>query len=123
MTAGLERENAPCRLAPASSRSSLCWSPHSHSSPPDPLADQDAHRQLGFLNAGLSRIGHSTLYHRAFHDITQGNNTVTLLSGKGLKGYRARSGWDPVTGWGSPNAQVLVPLLGREVHRGDGQGL
>ena len=27
--------------------------------------------------------------------------------------YRARPGWDPVTGWGSPNAQVLVPLLAR----------
>jgi hypothetical protein len=23
------------------------------------------------------------------------------------------AGWDPVTGWGSPNAQVLVPLLAR----------
>ena len=87
------------------------------------LADQNAHRQLGFLNVGLYRIGHSKLYHRAFHDITQGNNTVTLLSGRDLNGYRARPGWDPVTGWGSPNAQVLVPLLGREVHPGDGHGL
>lgn len=26
-------------------------------------------------------------------------------------GYRAAQGWDPVTGWGSPNAHVLVPLL------------
>ncbi len=26
-------------------------------------------------------------------------------------GYRAAPGWDPVTDWGSPNAQVLVPLL------------
>ena len=26
-------------------------------------------------------------------------------------GYRARLGWDPVTGWGSQNAQVLMPLL------------
>ena len=87
------------------------------------LADQDAHRQLGFLNAGLYRIGHSALYHRAFHDVTHGNNTVTLLSGKNIDGYRARPGWDPVTGWGSPNAQVLVPLLGKEVRPGDGQGL
>ncbi len=23
----------------------------------------------------------------------------------------SRSGWDPVTGWGSPNAQALIPLL------------
>jgi hypothetical protein len=25
--------------------------------------------------------------------------------------YHAGPGWDPVTGWGSPNAQVLIPLL------------
>jgi subtilase family serine protease len=87
------------------------------------LADQDAHRQLGFLNAGLYRIGHGPQYHRAFHDITQGNNAVTLPSGKNLDGYPARPGWDPVTGWGSPNAQVLVPLLGKEVRPHDGRGL
>jgi hypothetical protein len=61
--------------------------------------------------------------HRAFHDITHGNNTVTLPSGKNIDGFRARPGWDPATGWGSPNAQVLVPLLGKEVQPGDGQGL
>lgn len=87
------------------------------------LADQDARRQLGFLNDGLYRIGHSSRYHRAFHDITSGANTVTLPSGTQINGYRTRRGWDPVTGWGSPNAQVLVPLLGQEVHPGDGRGL
>jgi subtilase family serine protease len=87
------------------------------------LADQDAHRQLGFLNAGLYRIGHGPQYHRAFHDITNGNNTITLPSGKNVVGYTARPGWDAASGWGSPNAQVLVPLLGKEVRPGDGQGL
>ena len=87
------------------------------------LADQDAHRQLGFLNEGLYRIGRSARYHDAFHDIIHGNNTVTLPSGKRINGYRARPGWDPVTGWGSPNAQVLVPLLGKEVGPDDGRGL
>jgi hypothetical protein len=29
----------------------------------------------------------------------------------GPAGYGASPGWDPVTGGGSPNAQVLVPLL------------
>jgi hypothetical protein len=28
-----------------------------------------------------------------------------------LGGYQAGPGWDPATGWGSPDAQVLVPLL------------
>ena len=48
-------------------------------------------------------------YHRAFHDITTGNNTVTYPGGA-VTGYRAGPGWDPVTGWGTPDAQVLVPL-------------
>lgn len=87
------------------------------------LADQAAHRQLGFLNDALYRIGHSAQYGKAFHDVTHGNNTVTLPSGKKITGYSAGPGWDAVTGWGSPNAQVLVPLLGKEVQPNDGQGL
>ncbi len=87
------------------------------------LADQDAHRSLGFINAGLYRIGASSQYHRAFHDVTTGSNSVVLPSGAKLAGYHAGPGWDPVSGWGSPDAQLLVPLLGREVHAGDGAGL
>jgi hypothetical protein len=30
-----------------------------------------------------------------------------------ITGYQASPGWDPVTGWGSPDAQVLIPLLAR----------
>jgi hypothetical protein len=48
----------------------------------------------------------------AFHDITKGNNTI-FLAGKQVKGYQAGPGWDPVTGWGTPVASVLVPLLAR----------
>jgi hypothetical protein len=39
-------------------------------------------------------------------------NTVTSAT-QTITGYQAGPGWDPVTGWGSPNAQVLVPLLAR----------
>jgi len=28
-----------------------------------------------------------------------------------MVGYQAGPGWDPVTGWGSPDVPVLVPLL------------
>jgi hypothetical protein len=42
--------------------------------------------------------------------VTTGNNTMTF-GGVTVTGYQASPGWDPVTGWGSPNAQVLVPLL------------
>jgi len=74
------------------------------------LADQYAGHALGFITPVIYRIGDSPAYHRAFHDITSGGNTVTY-SKVTVTGYRAAPGWDPVTGWGSPNAQVLVPLM------------
>ena len=66
------------------------------------LADEYAHKDLGFVNPALYEIGDSSSYHKAFHDITTGFN-----------GYEATPGWDPVTGWGSPNAHMLIPLLAR----------
>jgi subtilase family serine protease len=78
------------------------------------LADQYAGRHLGFVNPAVYQIGHSDHYHQAFHDVTSGTNTVQLPT-QTITGYPAASGWDPVTGWGSPNAQVLVPLLARYV--------
>ena len=76
------------------------------------LADQYAGRHLGFVNPALYRIGRSAYYHQAFHDVTTGTNTMTFPT-QTITGYQAAPGWDPVTGWGSPNAQVLVPLLAR----------
>ncbi len=66
------------------------------------LADQYAHRDLGFVNPAIYAIARSSSYHNAFHDVTTGFN-----------GYQAARGWDPVTGWGTPNAQALIPLLAR----------
>jgi subtilase family serine protease len=80
------------------------------------LADQYAGRHLGFINPAIYRIGRSARYHRAFHDVTKGNNTVKSGSVT-VKGFDATRGWDPVTGWGSPDAQVLIPLLARDVAR------
>jgi subtilase family serine protease len=76
------------------------------------LADQYAGRELGFVNPAIYRIGRSASYHDAFHDITTGNNTPTFPDHT-TNGYTAAPGWDPVTGWGSPNAQTLIPLLAR----------
>ena len=76
------------------------------------LADQEAGHPLGFVNPAIYRIARGPLYHKAFHDITTGNNTV-VLNGVTVTGYQAGPGWDPVTGWGSPDAQVLIPLLAR----------
>ncbi len=78
------------------------------------LADQYAGRQLGFVNPALYRIGRSANYHQAFHDVTTDSNTVNLPT-RTITGYQAAAGWDPVTGWGSPNAQALVPLLARDL--------
>jgi subtilase family serine protease len=76
------------------------------------LADQYAGRHLGFVNPAVYRIGRSASYHQAFHDITTGNNTVRFPR-ETVSGYQASPGWDPVTGWGSPNARALIPLLAR----------
>jgi subtilase family serine protease len=86
------------------------------------LADQYAGHSLGFVNSAIYRIGRSSLYRKAFHDVTAGDNTVRFPP-KTITGYRASSGWDPVTGWGSPNAAVLVPLLARDVNPNDANGL
>jgi subtilase family serine protease len=77
------------------------------------LADQEAGHPLGFVNSAIYRIARGPLYHKAFHDITTGNNTATV-NGATITGYRAGPGWDPVTGWGTPDAQVLIPLLARK---------
>jgi subtilase family serine protease len=76
------------------------------------LADQEAGHPLGFVNPAIYRIARGPMYHKAFHDITTGNNTATY-NGITITGYQAGPGWDPVTGWGTPDAQVLVPLLAR----------
>jgi len=75
------------------------------------LADQDARHDLGFVNSAIYRIARSSSYQEAFHDITTGSTIQTLPYPAGTAGYQAGPGWDPATGWGSPDAQVLVPLL------------
>jgi subtilase family serine protease len=76
------------------------------------LANQRAGHDLGFVNPAIYRIGRGAAYHSTFHDITTGSNTV-IISSTTIAGYSAGPGWDPVTGWGTPNASVLVPLLAR----------
>ncbi len=74
------------------------------------IADQMAGHPLGFINPGLYKVGTSNAYTQVFHDITVGDNSVDDPNVKG-KGYGAVPGWDPVTGLGSPNAEVLLPAL------------
>ena len=77
------------------------------------LADQYAQRNLGFVNPAIYQIARGSQYHQAFHDVTTGNSNTAEFPPTTITGYRAGPGWDPVTGWGSPDAQVLVPLLAR----------
>ncbi|MGA8459738.1 MAG: hypothetical protein WB800_30360, partial [Streptosporangiaceae bacterium] len=81
------------------------------------LADQDAGQHLGFVNPAIYAIARSPAYHRAFHDVVTGDNSVFWPTGL-FTGYQAGPGWDPVTGWGSPNAHILVPLLAHAAHQG-----
>jgi kumamolisin len=53
----------------------------------------------GFLNLVLYN---DTSAQRTFNDITVGNNGS----------YQAGPGWDPCTGWGSPNGDRLLQILG-----------
>jgi subtilase family serine protease len=81
------------------------------------LADQYAGHRLGFVNPAVYQIARSLQYHQAFHDITAGKSNTAEFPDGTIIGYRAAPGWDPVTGWGSPNAQVLVPLLASDAGR------
>jgi subtilase family serine protease len=56
---------------------------------------------LGFLNPALYKIGLGTSYDSDFHDITSGSNG----------GFTAVTGYDLVTGWGSPNGPNLIDAL------------
>ena len=56
---------------------------------------------LGFINITLYAIGVSSNYSAYFHDITSGRN------GK----YPAETGYDLVTGWGSPNGSALINAI------------
>ena len=81
------------------------------------IADQVAGRPLGYINPALYKIGASSQYPNAFHDVTEGNNDYNG-HGVNIRGYSATTGWDPVTGLGTPNAANLIPLLVQEIKAG-----
>jgi kumamolisin len=57
----------------------------------------------GLINTALYKAQSAN----GFNDIVGGNNSCD-----GVVGYLAVKGWDPVTGWGSPNGTILEKLLG-----------
>ena len=69
---------------------------------------------VGFINPLLYSIGESSSYNRDFYDITSGNNGTTLDLASApiiFAGFNAVSGYDLVTGWGSPTGQNLIDAL------------
>jgi subtilase family serine protease len=71
-------------------------------------ADQLGGHRMGNINPALYSIAQAKKhYAAALHDITIGNNDVAEIGG----GFNAGTGWDPVTGLGTPNAAGLLPLL------------
>merc|ERR1712176_1598004 len=60
-------------------------------------------RSLGYLNPLIYKVlGPGG----AFNDITSGSNP-----GCGTSGFHAAPGWDPVTGFGTPNYEKIVALV------------
>ena len=61
----------------------------------------DGYSTIGFINPYLYAFGLSSSFGKDFHDITSGK------SGS----HSAMTGYDLVTGWGSPNGQGLINAL------------
>lgn len=71
------------------------------------MADQIAGRDLGFINPALYAIADNPATYAAdFHDVTVGSNQTSSIPG-----YSASTGWDAVTGLGTPDAAHLIPDL------------
>jgi len=68
---------------------------------------------LGAINPALYALARDPVaYARDFYDVTTGNNAAD----PDIAGYPATSGWDPVTGLGTPNAANLLPDLAAAAH-------
>jgi subtilase family serine protease len=82
-------------------------------------ATAGANPTLGFLNPTIYGIGQDANYGSVFHDITVGNNetstkcTVGTLGclPDGDVGFDATTGFDLVSGWGSPNGPTVFDAL------------
>jgi subtilase family serine protease len=71
------------------------------------IADQIAHHGLGQINPTLYNLAAGPNYATDFYDVTTGKNQTN----PSIQGYPATTGWDPVTGLGTPNAATLIPAL------------
>jgi subtilase family serine protease len=71
------------------------------------IADQMAGHDLGYINPALYQIANNPgQYASDFYDVTKNCNQQSSIPG-----YCASTGWDAVTGLGTPNAANLLPDL------------
>lgn len=89
------------------------------------IADQKAHRSLGFVNTALYLFSFfPSSYSLTFNDVTQGNNSVALFDVNNnevdIDGFNATKGWDATTGLGTPKADAVVNFLSKFVLSDDG---
>jgi hypothetical protein len=69
---------------------------------------------LGLINPALYTIGANPARYAAdFFDVASGN---TNQADPSVAGYASTTGWDAVTGLGTPNAANLVPDLVAAAH-------
>jgi hypothetical protein len=67
---------------------------------------------IGFLNPLVYTIGQGSGYDTAFHDITSGSNPSGSSVSPGFTGlFTAMTGFDMVTGWGTPNGEGMITAL------------
>lgn len=94
------------------------------------LAAQKGNHRLGAINGALYEIAKSDEdYSRAFHDITVGDNSCSVVAcatspttGVFVQGFSAKPGWDAASGLGSPKAANLIDLLLEEGGQGQQGG-
>jgi subtilase family serine protease len=77
--------------------------------------EMNGHHPLGYINPALYAVASNPAEYAAdFYDVTTGNNQAN----PSIPGYPATTGWDPVTGLGTPNAAHLLPDLITAVNSG-----
>jgi len=76
------------------------------------IADQKNGGGLGLINPALYKVANGPNYANDFFDVITGNNTAD----PSVPGYPATTGWDPITGLGTPNAANLIPDLVAAAH-------
>jgi subtilase family serine protease len=67
----------------------------------------DGNSTVGFINPAIYAIGEGSSFDSDFHDIISGNNDCCRQK----TWWNAVTGFDLVTGWGSPNGQNMINAL------------